>query len=561
MKVQHIQALGRALMLPISILPIAGLLLRLGQQDLLNIPLLAAAGNTIFINLPFLFAIGVAVGLAKDNNGTAGLASAVGYWIMTAILTQIDKNINTGVLGGILIGVTAAYLYNRFKDIRLPDYLAFFGGKRFVPIATGLSALVIGVLLGYVWPPIQNGINLFGQILLDSGGIGLFIYGVINRVLLVTGLHHVLNNLVWFVFGNFTLPDGTVFHGDIARFVNGDPTAGHFMAGFFPIMMFGLPAACLAMYKTAFPENKKAVAGLLLSMALTSFLTGVTEPIEFAFVFLAPLLFVIHAVLTGLSMVIMYYLHVRLGFTFSAGLADYLLFFGKAENPLYLIPIGLIYFAVYYFTFTYFITKLNLHTIGRDASDKQLSAAKSDSIAVQFIGALGGASNLINVDACTTRLRLTVVDSSNINRNDLKALGAKGILAPGEGSLQIILGPQAEIVAGEIRDALHMEDTLPLMHETHVAQTNNVDDAQLFLASNIIDALGGIHNLHDIQLNALTRIRVEIIDTNFISLEKLNSLGILAIIDLGDHVKQLYCGDNSNEIYAAMVKLIGIEKK
>lgn len=344
-----LQQLGRALMLPIAVLPIAGLLLRLGQPDLLNIAILAQGGDAIFSNLPLIFAIGIAVGFAKENNGVAGLAGAIGQLVLVAVLKVIDEKINMGVMSGIIIGLTAGALYNRFYDIKLPPYLAFFGGKRFVPIVTGLSAVLLGVVLGYVWPPIQQGLDAFGHWLIGAGSIGLFLYGAINRLLLVTGLHHVLNSFIWFVFGSFTDGSGKVVGGDLTRFMAGDPTAGAFMTGFFPIMMFGLPAACLAMYRNALPKNKKIVGGLLASMALTSFLTGVTEPVEFAFMFLAPMLYVIHAVLTGLSLVIMNLLDVRLGFTFSAGLFDYVLSMGKGENPWLLIPVGLTYFAVYYF--------------------------------------------------------------------------------------------------------------------------------------------------------------------------------------------------------------------
>ncbi|MBX9865620.1 MAG: PTS transporter subunit EIIC, partial [Burkholderiales bacterium] len=348
LKFSSIQALGRALMLPIAMLPVAGLLLRFGQPDLLNVQAIADAGNAIFANLPLLFAIGVAVGFAKDNNGASGLAGAVGYLILVAMLKSINKDIDSGVLGGILIGSIAGVLYNKYKDIKLPEFLAFFGGKRFIPIATGISAVILGIAMGYIWPPIQNGLHTFSQWMAESGEVGMFIYGLFNRLLLVTGLHHVLNSLFWFQLGDFTNAQGVVVHGDIARFMAGDPTAGFFQAGFFPIMMFGLPAICLAMYTTAHSQNKKMVAGLLLSMALTSFLTGVTEPIEYSFVFLAPVLYVIHAVLTGISLAVMELLHVRLGFSFSAGAIDYVLFFKLAQNPLLMLPVGAVMFVLYY---------------------------------------------------------------------------------------------------------------------------------------------------------------------------------------------------------------------
>lgn len=561
----RIQQLGRALMLPIALLPIAGLLLRFGQPDLLNLKYIAEAGNVIFTNLPLLFAVGVAVGLATDNNGTAGLASIVGFLIMTTVLTTINKDINTGVLGGILVGVVAAILYNRYKDIKLPEYLAFFGGKRFVPIATGLSAVVLGILLGYIWPPIQNGINNFGAWLIKSGEIGVFIYGVLNRFLIITGLHHVLNNLVWFVFGNYTNSDGVVVHGDIARFMAGDPNAGEFMAGFFPIFMFGLPAACLAMYKNALTENKAAVAGLLLSMALTSFLTGVTEPIEFSFVFLAPILFVIHALLTGFSMALMYMLNVHLGFTFSAGAIDYLLFFKQGTHSIYLIPIGIMFFVLYYFIFDFFIKRYNLPTVGRDIEHNQVSLVKADSRALQFIEALGGGSNLVSVDACTTRLRLVVRDSANIKRDMLKALGTRGILSPTKESLQIILGPIADIVASEIREALagnheslkveHIVAVFPKTESLPVSTT--VNQVELDLAEDIINALGGHDNIKSITIVAETRLRIIVNDQNLLNRDKFEKFKNIHLIDINPEVKQIYIGKDVEVVYLALNQLIG----
>jgi PTS system N-acetylglucosamine-specific IIC component len=299
------QKLGRALMLPIAVLPVAGLLLRLGQPDLLNIKWIADAGGAVFTNLPLIFSIGVAVGFAKENHGAAALAGGIGYLILTAVLKSINDKLDMGVLAGILCGIVAGNLYNRFYDIKLPEYLAFFGGKRFVPIITGLACVMLGLLCGYIWPVVQTGIDWLGHALIGAGSLGLFIYGVPNRLLLVTGLHHILNSLVWFVFGSYPGPEGKAVTGDLHRFFAGDPTAGAFMTGFFPVMMFGLPAACLAMYHAAKPENRKLVGGMLLSMALTAFLTGVTEPVEFTFMFLAPILYVIHAILTGISMALM----------------------------------------------------------------------------------------------------------------------------------------------------------------------------------------------------------------------------------------------------------------
>jgi len=564
LKFSSIQALGRALMLPIAMLPVAGLLLRFGQPDLLNIQAIADAGNAIFANLPLLFAIGVAVGFAKDNNGASGLAGAVGYLILVAMLKSINKDIDSGVLGGILIGSIAGVLYNKYKDIKLPEFLAFFGGKRFIPIATGVSAVILGIAMGYVWPPIQNGLHSFSQWMAESGEVGMFIYGLFNRLLLVTGLHHVLNSLFWFQLGDFTNAQGVVVHGDIARFMAGDPTAGFFQAGFFPIMMFGLPAICLAMYTTAHSQNKKMVAGLLLSMALTSFLTGVTEPIEYSFVFLAPVLYVIHAVLTGISLAVMELLHVRLGFSFSAGAIDYVLFFKLAQNPLLMLPVGAVMFVLYYSLGVFFIKKFNLPTIGRE-SEEEIAAAKvalisNDSVEMQYINALGGADNLINVDACTTRLRLVVRSSENINKPILKALGAKGFVTPAPDSVQVILGPQAEIIASKIRDTLNQLGrnlTIQSAEKTPLEVTKVAPASiNVSAATEILSALGGKSNLKSINLVALTRAKIELKDEKTIDLAKLKAQGVIEVINLNSKTKQLYIGVAAENIVAGINQLM-----
>ncbi len=564
LKFSSIQALGRALMLPIAMLPVAGLLLRFGQPDLLNIQAIADAGNAIFANLPLLFAIGVAVGFAKDNNGASGLAGAVGYLILVAMLKSINKDIDSGVFGGILIGSIAGFLYNRYKDIKLPDFLSFFGGKRFIPISTGVSAVILGVAMGYIWPPIQSGLHSFSQWMADSGQIGMFLYGLFNRLLLVTGLHHVLNSLFWFQLGDFTNAQGVVVHGDIARFMAGDPTAGIFQAGFFPIMMFGLPAMCLAMYTTAYSKNKKMVAGLLLSMALTSFLTGITEPIEYSFVFLAPALYVIHAILTGVSMAVMELLHVRLGFSFSAGAIDYVLFFKLAQNPLLMLPVGIVMFVLYYLIGVFFIKKFDLRTIGRE-SEEELAAAKvalisNDSTEMQYINALGGVENLVNVDACTTRLRLVVLSSESISKPTLKALGAKGVVTPAPDSVQVILGPQAEIVASKIRETLnqlgHKSATLSTKKSEQVVSVTEVSSVNAYDATEVLNALGGKSNLKSITLVALTRLKVELNDEKLLNLIKLKEHGVVEVINLSSTKKQLYIGEYAENILAGINQLI-----
>lgn len=519
-----IQQLGRTLMLPIAVLPIAGLLLRLGQPDLLNVPFMAQAGDAIFANLALLFAVGVAVGFAKENNGVAGLAGAVGYFVLISAMKTIDPKINMGVLAGLIMGVVAGALYNRYKDIKLPEWLAFFGGKRFVPIATGLAALLLAVLFGYGWPPIQKGIDLVGHWLIGSGEIGLFIYGALNRLLLVTGLHHILNNLVWFVFGDYSTAN-EVIHGDLKRFFAGDASAGAFMTGFFPVMMFGLPAACLAIYRNARPENKAVVGGVLLSMALTSFFTGVTEPIEFSFLFLAPLLFGIHAVLTGASMALMHALGVKAGFTFSGGAFDYVLSYGISTRSWIIVPVGLAYFAIYYGLFSYFIRRFDLATMGRetprelaeDAAQSQPEPAAATR-AAGFVAALGGAANIKDVDACTTRLRLSVHDNQQLREADLKALGAKGVVRPGAGAVQVIVGPGAEGLADEVRAAL----------KAGLARPRPMQDAGS-RGQNFVAALGGVGNLKNVDA-CTTRLRLKVVDNNLIREADLKALGARGLV-------------------------------
>ncbi|MEC5205839.1 PTS system N-acetylglucosamine-specific IIC component [Vogesella perlucida] len=540
-KFAGVQQLGRALMLPIAVLPVAGLLLRLGQPDLMGIPVMAQAGDAIFGNLALLFAIGVAVGFAKDNNGASGLAGAIGYLVLTAVLKVIDAKINMGVLAGITAGISAGLLYNRYKDIALPSYLAFFGGRRFVPIATGFAMLLAGVVLGYIWPPIQQGIDAVGHWVIGAGEFGLFVYGVLNRILIVTGLHHIINTFAWFQLGDFTDAAGKLVHGDLSRFFAGDKTAGMFMSGFFPVMMFGLPAACLAMYRAARPENKAAVGGVLLSMGLTAALTGVTEPVEFAFMFLAPALYAIHAVLTGISMALMHALGVKLGFGFSAGLFDYLLNFGIAQKPLLLIPVGLAYFAVYYVLFTFFIKKFNLMTMGREEVAAGSSAAaslgsKGSDRARGFIGALGGAANLKSVDACTTRLRLQVASNDAVDEAALKALGSRGMIKPAAGSVQVVLGPEAELIADEIRAALANP------------QAAAADGGALK------DALGGSDNIRAVEVVAGSRLRVELADASRINEGNLKALGVSGVMAMPGNLVHLVVDGGDPSQFASQLK-------
>lgn len=435
-------------MLPIAVLPAAGIILAIGREDVFNIPFIHAAGNAIFANLALIFAMGVAIGISKDGNGAAALSGAISYFILSAGTTSINSTNNMGVLGGILCGLLAGYVYNKFKDTKLPEYLGFFSGRRLVPIMTALFTILLAAVFGYVWPPIQSVINDLGEWILSLGATGAGLFGFFNRLLIPLGLHHVLNNLFWFQFGEF---NGAT--GDLARFFKGDPSAGVFMTGFFPVMMFGLPAACLAMIVTAKPEKRKATAGLMIGMALTSFITGITEPIEFSFMFLSPLLYGVHAILTGLSLFIVNTLGIHSGFAFSAGAIDYVLSFGIAQKPILLLVVGVIYGVIYFVVFYFLIKLLKLKTPGREDDDiEDIPGGDTHTAgASMLVEGLGGKDNITTIDHCATRLRLTVEDTNLLNEGTLKKAGAKGVLTSGETSVQIIIGTNVEFVADDLR--------------------------------------------------------------------------------------------------------------
>jgi PTS system N-acetylglucosamine-specific IIC component len=527
-----LQPIGRALMLPIAVLPVAALLLRLGQPDLLDVPAIAAAGDAIFSNLGLLFAIGVAVGLAQENHGAAGLAAVVGYLVATQgakVLIDVPPDVTASIPEqlkdmaaaayrakelsklsvpvGLLSGLIAGWAYNRFNDIRLPSYLAFFGGRRFVPIVSGFAGLGLALAFGFGWQWLESGMDAASQAVLGSESIGLFTYGVLNRVLIVTGLHHIINNIAWFLLGDY---HGVT--GDLKRFFAGDPTAGAFMSGFFPVMMFGLPGACLAMYRTATPARRAAAGGLLLSMALTSFLTGVTEPIEFAFMFLAPVLFAIHAVLTGIAMVLMHVIGVHLGFGFSAGLFDYVLNYSLATRPLLLVPVGLGYFALYYFLFRYCIVRFDLKTLGREADGAAVARVERGSdtgAALDWIRALGQAANLRSVEACTTRLRLVLNDPSLIDESALTALGSRGVLRIGDGAVQVVVGPIADQLASEIRAQWRAPSTHVASEPVRAPELAAAPDGSML--AKVLAALGGRGNVTALHANS-TRLIVAVRD-------------------------------------------------
>jgi PTS system N-acetylglucosamine-specific IIC component len=390
---QGLQKVGRSLQLPIAVLPAAGILLRLGQPDVFGkdgtgwdkvAAVFATAGGAIFDNLPLLFCIGVAIGFAKKSDGSTALAAVVGFLVYSNVLkafpvteakVQAGADIaatynNPGVLGGIIMGLLSAVLWQRFHRTKLVDWLGFFNGRRLVPIIMAFVGTLMGVFFGLVWEPIGEVISDFGEWMTGLGAFGAALFGLINRALIPIGMHQFVNTVSWFQIGDFKDATGAVVHGDLNRFFAGDPTAGQFMSGFFPIMMFGLPAAAIAIAHSARPERRKAVMGMMVSLALTSFWTGVTEPIEFSFMFVAPILYAIHAVLTAVSMAVTWALGVHAGFTFSAGAIDYGLNWNLATKPWLIIPIGLVFGAIYYAVFRFAIVKFNLPTPGREPEEE-----------------------------------------------------------------------------------------------------------------------------------------------------------------------------------------------
>lgn len=474
---KYLQRLGKSLMLPVAALPVASILMGIGYwidptgwgANNVIAAFLLKAGGALIDNMAILFAIGVAVGMSDDNDGTAGLAGLVSWLVITTVLSTgavamfkgIDVSEVPAAFGkiqtqfvGILSGLIGASCYNKFKGTKLPDALGFFSGKRSVAIMTAVASLVASLVLFFVWPVVYNALVSFGKAIVSTGAIGSGIYAFFNRLLIPFGLHHALNSVFWFDVAGIN---------DLGNFWAGTGTqgvTGMYMTGFFPVMMFGLPAGALAMYHTAKENKKKAVYGLLLAAALSSFFTGVTEPLEFAFMFLAPGLYVVHAALTGISAVVCTLLPVRAGFNFSAGFVDWFLSFKApmAENPWLIIPIGLVFALLYYVVFRFVITKFNLKTPGREDDDELTEnttiSGDMNELAKAYIEALGGRENIVSVDNCVTRLRLGVKDNSIIVDKKLTALGARGVIRPGKGNIQVIVGTNVQFVADAVKAEL-----------------------------------------------------------------------------------------------------------
>lgn len=471
---RYLQKLGKSLMLPVACLPVAGILMGIGYwidpsgwgaNNMLAL-LLIKAGSILIDNIPILFALGVAIGMSEKATGTAALAGLVSYLTVktmlgTAVVSTILGTDAPAAFGkienafiGILCGIIASICYNKFHNAKLPDFLAFFAGDRSVAIMTVLISLLVCIPLFFLWPLIYGGLVAFGIAIINLGPIGAGIYGFLNRLLIPVGLHHALNAVFWFDTAN--IADLSKFWGVTEGGVMG--VTGQYMTGFFPIMMFGLPGAALAMYQTAKDKKKKLAASLLGAAALCAFFTGVTEPLEFSFMFLAPALYVVHALLTGISLAVCAMLPVRAGFQFSAGFVDWFLSFKApfAENVWMLIPIGLVFFAIYYFLFKFLIIKFDLKTPGReDDQDEELNITLANDdytgMAKAILEGCGGAANITSVDNCITRLRLEVKDRLLVDEKKIKAAGAAGVIRPGKTSVQVVIGPKVQFVADEFK--------------------------------------------------------------------------------------------------------------
>ncbi|MBD2256005.1 glucose-specific PTS transporter subunit IIBC [Pseudanabaena sp. FACHB-2040] len=598
-----LQQMGKALMLPVSVLPIAGILLGLGSARLIELQqieegvlqsakfwwlpewlagIMRASGDAIFGSLPLLFAIAVAIGFTA-NDGVSALAATVGFFVFLATLGTVAtangletepilgiETLNTGVFGGLIMGCVAAYLFNKFYRIKLPQYLGFFAGKRFVPIITGITAIVVGLIMSLIWPPIGAAINNFAQAAAEGSNVPVTValYGFVERLLIPFGLHHIWNVPFFFEIGSFTDPiTGREVAGDITRFFAGDPTAG-ILGGAYWFKMFGLPAAAIAIWHTAKPQNRKQVGGIMISAALTSFLTGITEPIEFSFVFVAPVLFLLHAVLAGFADFLFVTLGGRMGFTFSHGFIDFFLFYNLGTRVWLILAFGPLFAALYYFVFRFAIKSLNLNTPGREeeqvTGENVASNLPQDAAAMskELVLAFGGRSNINTLDACITRLRVGVKDMGKVNMARLKALGASGVLQVGNNA-QAIFGPRSENLKTDMSEYLKTAGPEADVVETPMPQEKlstaepvkvERDPHAAEKAERMVAALGGADNIRTVDSVALTRIRVEVSDPGIVNDQELVAAGVQGIMRLHDQVFHLVVGLSSEQYAGEIAK-------
>ena len=577
-----LQKTGKALMLPVSVLPVAGLLLGLGSAHFAWLPpalsdVMAQAGGAIFGNLPLIFAIGVALGVTQ-NDGVAALAAVVGYAVLLATMGVMAtlfgyesksimgiSSIETGVFGGIVVGGIAGWLFNKYYRIQLPSYLGFFAGKRFVPIVTALASIGAGIVLSIVWPPIGTQIDTFSHWAASGNPAAAFaLYGVVERALIPFGLHHIWNVPFFFEVGQYLDPTtGSVIRGEIHRFTAGDPTAGN-MAGGYLFKMWGLPAAAIAIWQSARPENRTKVGAFMISAALTSFLTGITEPIEFSFLFVAPVLYAIHAVLAGVAYFLCIELGIKHGMTFSHGLIDFIVLFNRSTNALWLLVLGPAWALMYYGLFRVMIQRFDLKTPGREVEEETEGApapvVAAGGMAGELVAAFGGRANIRSLDACITRLRVELADPAKASPNRLKALGAAGVVEVGN-NLQAIFGTRSENLKSDMEEYLRSGAAEPAAPAPAAptpapaaapARLSAPDAEALRAASSIAVALGGPRNIASADACALTRVRVKVVDPALVNDAALRRTAVAGVMQVGGNVLHLIVGLKADAIAAAI---------
>ncbi len=590
-----LQKIGKALMLPVAVLPATGILLGVGAakdaKGHLLLPaglanIMSAAGGAVFGSLPLLFALGVALALA-GGDGVACLAAVVGFVVMLATMGTLAPlvgvkpesvmgfpSIDTGVVGGILIGAIAAILFNRFYKVKLPSYLGFFAGKRAVPILAALAGLVAGAVLVVVWPPVGGVIDTFSHWAADKQPLlAATIYGVVERLLIPFGLHHIWNVPFFFQIGSYTTATGEVVHGDITRFLSGDKSAG-ILGGAYLFKMWGLPAAAIAIWHSAKPENRARVGGIMLSAAFTSFLTGITEPIEFSFLFVAPVLYGVHAVLAGVAQAVFNAMGGHLGTTFSHGLIDFILLSSNGTKVWLVWTLGPLWALVYYGSFRWAIARFDLKTPGREADDVAAAettggVAAEHAFAHDLVLAFGGRSNIAALDACITRLRVSVNDVARADAERLKALGASGVMVVGSG-IQAIFGTRSENLKTDMEEYLKVAGpeaelggapTAPSAAASRpvaaLVAASSLDPAELDRrARGLLAALGGAGNVKTIEAVAETRLRAQVSDESRVKEDALRSSGAQGVMRAEPGVWHVLVGAEARRYGTTLGKLI-----
>ena len=585
-----LQKIGKSLMLPVSVLPVAGILLGVGSAEFTWLPALlsdvmAQSGGAIFGNLPVIFAIGVALGFT-GNDGVAALAAVVGYVVLLATMGVVAvplgyepksimgiPSIETGVFGGILIGAIAGWLFNRYFRLQLPPYLGFFSGKRSVPILAALAAVGAGIVLSLMWPPVGRAIDAFSRWAASGNpSVAFAIYGIVERALIPFGLHHIWNVPFFFEVGQYLDPgSGKILRGEIYRYTAGDPTAGN-LAGGYLFKMWGLPAAAIAIWRSARPEHRAKVGGIMISAALTSFLTGITEPIEFSFLFVAPLLYAIHAVLAAAAYYICIELGIKHGMTFSHGLIDFVVLFQQSTHALWFLWLGPIWAAVYYGIFTVMIRRGDVKTPGREPeevadTDTPDAGAGQPRLARDIVQAFGGRRNIQSLDACITRLRVELRDMSLARPDRLKALGASGVMTVGRG-IQAIFGTRSENLKTDIEvylktagaEADGPAESAPSREPPQpvaptAAPRSAASSAMAGRAAAVARALGGLDNLRQVDASALTRLRVVVADAGRIDETALQAAGMPALMRIGPDLVHVIAGADAPALADALREL------